>query len=176
MLQVRAREGWRGRTAVAMAAPRRRNGRGRRSAANNWPGWRGSSRRIDTWPSGGGSSSRGIWAWTRRKSRSGFRTRGRRSRRRAGRRIRSPFSWWPRGFTIIRRFRWPRRRRNKRPNFKRNDDNRIDRMIRFKKIQRGDTLFVSWSRERGWDLMISRGWTGSRGWKWVCYKGMNVGS
>lgn len=101
-LQGRERGGWSDRTTGRMARLKR-SVQGPRSARNNWQDWRGNSRKIDIWPREGGNNSREIWDWTRRRSRSGSKIKERKSKRRAGRRIRSLYNWWPKVCTITRR-------------------------------------------------------------------------
>lgn len=81
-----------------------RNDLERPSVRNSWRDWRGNSPRTDTWLREEDNNSRETWVWTRPKSRSGSRTRGRRSRRPMARRILSLCSWWLRVSTITRPF------------------------------------------------------------------------
>lgn len=85
---------------VTRTALPKKSGLERPSVQNSWRNWRENSRRTDTWLRKEDSSSRGIWVWTRPKSRSGSRTRGRRSRRPLGRRTLLHCSWWLRDSTI----------------------------------------------------------------------------
>ena len=83
----------------------------------SWPVWRTNSRRTGTSRKNDASSWVRSWGSTRLKLKFGSRTRGRRSRRRPVREIRSRFSWWPRDCTTTRRlhatrtnFRWTHER------------------------------------------------------------------
>lgn len=68
--------------------------------------------RIATWLRDDASNWALSWVWTRLKSRFGSRINGPKSRSLPARRIPWHCSWWPRAFTITRRFHSPRRRRS----------------------------------------------------------------
>ena len=91
----------------------KRKDHGQRLVANSWHAWNTSSQRIVTWRKDVEQNWRENWVWTRRKSRSGSRTNGPRSRRQADRRTRWLCSWWHRDCITTVPYRWPEKKRNR---------------------------------------------------------------